>query len=252
MEQLKTLAFVTRSMDWRETSKIITFFTRDEGRIDVIVKGARKKNSDYLGIIETLNLVEAVVYFSPNRELQILGKASLEDSFHRLRSDLRKTAYAYSIIELINVFFTHADSEPVFFDFLNYIIKFIETEEKTEIAFWYFILKLTSFLGFRPQFNKCFKCDDKISGASRYFSFQNGAVICSKCQNEYGEKQKINAQLIEYLENLQKTPYKKLLNIKMPENEDIEFTNFLLEYLRFHTDQKLILNGLSLLENYQQ
>jgi DNA repair protein RecO (recombination protein O) len=247
MEQLKTLALVTRSMNWRETSKIVTLFTREAGRLDVIVKGARKKNSAYIGIIETLNLVEALVYYSSRRELQILGKVSLEDSFHILRADLKKTAYAFCIIELINIFFIHADSEPVFFDFLVYIIKFIEQEDKAELAFWYFILKLTSFLGFRPQFNKCYKCGKENLEKKRHFSFSNGAVICKNCQNEMAAMQNIDGDMLLFFENLQKTNYRKLSQVRLPENYYQNYTDFLLEYLRYHTDQKLILHGLSLL-----
>ena len=247
MEQLKTLALVTRSMNWRETSKIVTLFTREAGRVDVIVKGARKKNSAYIGIIENLNLVEALVYISSRRELQILGNVSLEDSFHLLRADLKKTAYAFCIIELINTFFIHADSEPVFFDFLVYIIKFIEQEEKAELAFWYFILKLTSFLGFRPQFNKCYKCGKENFAGKRNFSFSNGAVICNNCQNEIAGMHNIDGDMLLFFENLQKTNYRKLSQARLPADDYRNYTDFLLEYLRYHTDQKLILHGLSLL-----
>jgi DNA repair protein RecO (recombination protein O) len=249
MEQLKTLSLVTRSMNWRETSKIITLFTREEGRVDVIAKGARKKNNLYQGVIETLNLVEVLIYYSPRRELQLLGKVSLEDSFHGIRSNLEKTAYAFSIVELINIFFIQADSEPVFFDFLHYIIKFIEKNDKNEIAFWYFILKLTSFLGFRPQWARCHQCGNTNVNENIYFSFRDGAVFCRKCKNEVLEKQRLDMPLMKYLEQLQKVHYKKLDQVKMPENKYSNYTNFLLEYLRYHTDQKLILNGLSLLGN---
>jgi DNA repair protein RecO (recombination protein O) len=249
MEQLKTLSFVTRSMNWRETSKIVTLFTREEGRIDVIAKGARKKNNLYQGVIETLNLVEVLIFHSPRRELQLLGNVTLEDSFHGIRSDLEKTAYAFSVVELVNTFFIQADSEPVFFDFLHYIIKFIEKNDKNEIAFWYFILKLTSFLGFRPQWNRCHQCGNTDIKENKYFSFRDGAVVCRKCKNEIIEKQPIEMTLMKYLEQLQKVHYKKLDQVEMPDNKYHNYTNFLLEYLRYHTDQKLNLHGLSLLGN---
>jgi DNA repair protein RecO (recombination protein O) len=200
-------------------------------------------------VIETLNLVEVLIYYSPRRELQLLGKVALEDSFHGIRRDLDKTAYAFSIVELINTFFIHAETEPVFFDFLHYIIKFIETNDKNEIAFWYFILKLTSFLGFRPQWNSCYVCGNSDMENHKYFSFRNGAVICRKCKDEIIEKEPIDIRVLHYLEQLQQVHYKKLDQVKMPDDKFTNYTNFLLEYLRYHTDQKLNLHGLSLLVN---
>ncbi len=214
----------------------------------MIAKGARKRNSTYIGVIENLNLVEAVIYYSAGRDLQILGKAFLEDSFILLRQDLEKTAYAYSIIELINIFFKHSASEPVFFDFLVYILKFIEQENHAKITFWYFILKLASFMGFRPQFSRCCQCDTENIGPNAYFSFRNGAVICNKCKNELSEKQRVDSEVLQYLERLQKTHYKKLIQINLPARNGENYTDFLLEYLSYHTDQNLSLNGLNLLK----
>jgi DNA repair protein RecO (recombination protein O) len=247
MKQLKTLSFVIRNMDWRETSKIVTLFTRDEGRIDVIAKGARKKNNPYQGVLETLNLVEVYVHISSRRELQILGNVSLEDSFHRIRSDLEKTAYALSILELINTFFIKADSDPVFFDFLNYIIKFIDENRNNEVAFWYFILKLTSFLGFRPQWDRCYHCGTAKKEDILYFSFKDGGVICKDCRADISGTQFIDKIMISYFDQLQKIHYRKLDQIVKPSEYYEKYTDFLLEYLRYHTDQKINLNGLSLL-----
>lgn len=248
MEQLKTVALVIKSINWSETSKIITLLTREYGRIDVIAKGARKKASSFQGIIETLNIVEVIIHFSNRRELQILGKVSLEESFHKLRVDLKKTAYAYSIIELINIFFIHSQSEPVFFDFLLYILKFIEEDDKTELAFWYFILKLASFLGFRPQFERCFICGRGLKRGKIYFSFRNGAVFCGNCQKESVERQFTNSAMLNYFKSLQVTHFKNISMKKLPADNYNNYTQFLLEYLRYHTDQKLNLIGLTLLE----
>jgi DNA repair protein RecO (recombination protein O) len=248
MHQIKTSALITRSIDWRETSKIITLFCREEGRVDVIVKGARRKNSTYQGITETLNLVEAVIYFSPRRELQVLGNAALENSFQSLRADIEKLAYAFSILELINTFFLNSDSEPVFFDFVIYILQFIGKNTNPEVAFWYFILKLTSYLGFKPQWETCAKCGTQSKYNSIYFSFSSGTILCDKCQKYAYEKEKISSKMISYFKQLQDTHYRNLHYATIPKGSANAYTEFLLEYLRYHTDQKLVLNGLNFLD----
>lgn len=245
MEQIKTEAIVIRSIKWSESSKIVTLFCRDLGLINVIAKGARKKNSRYQGILETLNSIEAVINISPNRELQILGNIELGSSFNRIRQDLHKMGYVLSILELINTFFSCSDTEPVFYDFLAYILNFIEANEKTEIAFWYFILKLTSYLGFRPEFYLCHECNNHINYDNLYFSYSNGSVICERC----GSGEKTSGQLVKFLGILQGTKYKELNKITLHRISMKHITEFLLEYLRYHTDQNLQLSGLLLVHN---
>jgi DNA repair protein RecO (recombination protein O) len=245
MEQIKTEAIVIRSINWSESSKIITLFSRELGLINVIAKGARKKNSQYQGLLESLNAVEAIIYISAGRNLQILGNIELEQSFHKLRQDLNKTGYALSILELINIFFLYSESDAIFYDFLLYIISFIENHNMNEIAFWYFILKLTSFLGFRPEFSQCHKCHNKINFNNFTFSFSNGSVICARC----GTGDRTSGELIKFLDYLQNTKYRELNEVILPGISINKITVFLIEFLRYHTDQNLRLNGLQLVDN---
>ena len=81
--------------------------------MSVIAKGARQSKSKYQGILESINLLEVVVYISATRKLQILGEISLEDSFRKIRVDYDKTGYAFALLELTDIFFKEGDDVPV-------------------------------------------------------------------------------------------------------------------------------------------
>jgi len=114
-----------------------------------------------------------------------------------------------------------------------------------EIAFWYFILKLTSFLGFRPEFSQCHKCHNTINFNNFSFSFSNGSVICARC----GTGERTSGELIKFLDYLQNTKYRELNEVILPGISINKITVFLIEFLRYHTDQNLRLNGLQLVDN---
>ena len=252
MDQVKVRAIITRTLKWSDTSKIITLFSGELGRIDLIAKGARNPRSNYQGILETLNLIEAVVSYSTKRELQILGKVSLEASFPGIRADLKKTGYALSIIELINIFILYDQKDSVFFDFLIYIIEFIETNHSEEIAFWYFILKLTSYLGFKPEFSECRQCKKNIFNGDKYFSFSTGSVVCRECVGDQSDSRRIPSINLAFLARLQGTHYRRISQIKLPDSGSKQITLFLLDYLKYHTDQKFTINSLTLIEGFEQ
>ncbi len=56
MSIVKTEAFVLRSFRYGETSKIVTLFTRDFGKMNAIVKGARNYKSKICGTLESYEL----------------------------------------------------------------------------------------------------------------------------------------------------------------------------------------------------
>ncbi len=251
MDQVKVRGIITRTLKWSDTSKIISIFSSELGRIDLIARGARKPRSNYQGIIETLNLVEAVISYSTKRELQILGKVSLEASFPGIRADLKKTGYALSIIELLNIFILYDQKDPIFFDFLIHIIWFIEKHDLEEIAFWYFILKLTSFLGFKPEFSTCRRCNKNDFEGDKYFSFSTGSVVCSDCVGDQVDYRRISSVNLVFLARLQGTHYRRIGQVKLPESGSNQITMFLLNYLKYHTDQKFTINSLSLIEGIE-
>ena len=75
----RTAAVVLRPRDYSETSKIVTFYTRDHGKVRAIAKGAKRKKSDFLGILDPLSLLE-IVYIQGKGGLHILTEAHLIDA----------------------------------------------------------------------------------------------------------------------------------------------------------------------------
>ena len=70
----RTQALVLRAYEYGETSQILHLFTRDEGRVHGIAKGARRLNGAFHGGADSLQMGEALVY--PRRagaELRTLG-----------------------------------------------------------------------------------------------------------------------------------------------------------------------------------
>jgi DNA repair protein RecO (recombination protein O) len=246
----KTSALVLKSINWKDSSKITTLFTRELGKMDVIAKGAKKAGSRYRGLLESLNSLEVLIYFSANRELQTLGDVSLENSFTRLRGDLTKTGYALSILELVDAFFAYNNPDITFFDFSKQILYTLEESDNEQMIFWYYLLKLASYLGFKPDFTICRKCGRRVLGDKVIFSLSEGSVLCPDCIPP-GDNQSAMAKTeAEVLAGLQQMKHTKISSFKTVLSRPSNFTDFLVRYLEFHTGQKLALSSLKLLISY--
>jgi len=243
----KTSAIVIKNMDWSDTSKITTLFTREFGKMNVIAKGARRSSSPYRGLLESLNLIEVFIYFSPKRDLQTLGDITLENSFPAIRGNIEKTGYALGILELVNSFFGNSNPDSIFFDFTEHIFCELEITHKEEEIFWYYLLKLASYLGFKPEFILCRKCGGKVTDDVKNFSLQEGSVVCNSCARPDANQIKILKSDSEYLFRIQTTNYKEISSLGRLKNRHLNFTDFLIYYIQYHTGQKIELSGLKLI-----
>ncbi len=90
MPIVKSEAFVLKNFRYSETSKIVILFTKNFGKINAIVKGARNFKSRLCGTLETMNYIEAVIYFKENRDLQIISAAEYKKSFPNILGNIDK------------------------------------------------------------------------------------------------------------------------------------------------------------------
>ena len=81
-------AVVLRSMKYRETSKIVTFYTKEAGKISGIVKGARQSKNKYGSTLEPMSYVSLVFYQNEKRDLQMVSSCDWVKTFRYLMEDI--------------------------------------------------------------------------------------------------------------------------------------------------------------------
>ena len=113
-ELTKSIAFVLNTIRWRESSKIVTLFSKKWGILKVIARGVYRKNSPYAGKLESMNLVEVIISSKSTRSLQILTEVDLIDSYNGIRMDMDRFPYAMGIFELINQTISEHHADEIF------------------------------------------------------------------------------------------------------------------------------------------
>lgn len=155
MSILKTEAFVLKSFKYKETSKIVTLFTKDFGKLNAIVKGARNFKSKLCGTLETMNHISAVLYIKDNRELQFLSGAEYKNSYRNILNDFDKLQAAFRIIELINKSVIDNSVNHQIFDLLVNTYSILNHSAKNYFCYvLYFQIEMTNILGISPDFLK--------------------------------------------------------------------------------------------------
>ncbi len=155
MPIVKTDAFVLKSFKYGDTSKIITLYTKDFGKLSVIAKGARNYTSKFRGLLETMNYLSVIIYLKENRELQFLSHAEYRKSFPHIVKDFKKLQIAYSTIEILK--------KSVFeYEVVNGSTELLlSVFEKLDVAksnipnyYLYFQMNLAKLLGLSPDYSE--------------------------------------------------------------------------------------------------
>lgn len=144
---------ILKSFPYGETSIIARCYTRDHGKVSVIVKGARRKKSPMAAYFQPMNYLDIVYYHRQTRSLQSVSKASFVEIWSNLNQDLMKITYGLAAIELTEKTNTEDDPHPELFDELVTVLKALDSSElRLNLIFWYYQIKLLKILGFKPDF----------------------------------------------------------------------------------------------------
>ncbi len=150
---INTSAVVLKSFPYGETSLIARCYTKDHGKVSVIVKGARRKKSPMAAYFQPMNYLDIVYYYRQTRSLQSLSKASFVEIWSDLNQDLKKIAHGLAVIELTEKTNTDNDPHPELFNELVSVLKaFNSSNLRLNLIFWYYQIKLLTILGFKPDF----------------------------------------------------------------------------------------------------
>ncbi len=144
-----------RSFPYGETSIIARCYTKDHGKVSLIVKGARRKKSPMAAYFQPMNYLDIVYYYRQTRNLQSVSKASFVEIWSDLNQDLKKIAHGLAVIELTEKTNTDNDPHPELFDELVSVLKaFNSSDLRFNLIFWYYQIKLLTILGFKPDFHQ--------------------------------------------------------------------------------------------------
>lgn len=184
----RTEAVVIRSMDFSESDKIVTFFTRDFGKLKGIAKGAKRSKKRFGNTLELFSHISLLFFEKENVGLARINNCNIIEPYMELYKDIEKIAYGSYFIELIDELVGEREKNDEIFSLLVDSLSMTNCRKLREEIARIFEIRLLSLIGYQPQLEVCLICGRKLSNKERFwFSIVKGGILCDKCSPGLGK-----------------------------------------------------------------
>lgn len=236
----RTHAVVLRRRDFRDADRILTVFTPNYGKLELIAKGIRKTTSRKAGHLELFGHSSLLVAHA--RTWDIITEAVTVESFGGLRSDLEKIGQASYFCELIDAFTESDDENQPMWDLLLIGLGELDAaspQVDRELLLRWFELHILSLAGFQPQLFQCLGCDEELEPVTNYISLLEGGIVCPACSQGRQDLEPIEVDVLKVLRFLQSRPWSAVHKVAVRSHIMQRASNLLYRYLLVVLERQL-------------
>jgi DNA repair protein RecO (recombination protein O) len=185
-------ALVLRTYPLKEADLIVSFLTRDQGKLRGVAKRARRPKSPFGAGLERLSHVRMAYFQRETRELVNLDSCELIRSHFDLISDYEVGVALDYFAEVSEQLLPPAEASEKFFRLLLAVLTFLRepVAEGASTRVWcavtYFSLWAVRLSGWLPEFDACLSCgsvlDDPAVPERAYFVRGREGLLCQECR----------------------------------------------------------------------
>jgi len=222
-----------RTTDYSETSQILTFFTAQNGKLNVIAKGAKRPKSPFGGPVELFSAGDMVFSSRDGEKLATLTEFNPTFFGFEIRKKLFALNCALFACELLNLFTKELDPHPAMFDEAIVFLQRLEgsSEDKVLPFLILFQFALLSETGSKPLCDCCANCKRKFSADWQQFYFSSSAngLVCRDCESVFIDKKTITVEVAACLNQSGKILQADNAVLVLVENLLIEYITHIIE-----------------------
>lgn len=230
-------AVVIRHKEYGEADRILTLYTLEHGKVQAIAKGVRKLKSRKAGHLEPFTQV--ALFLAKGRNLEVVSQAEAIRTFPNIRANLKLTALAAYVVELLERFtFEEGENRQLYNLLVETLIR-LDTGSAPETVVHYYEIQFMTRLGFRPELNRCVACGEEIKPEDQYFSAKLGGILCPRSSSADPTAWRVSLGALKYLRYFQRSPWSKVSGRIIPAEIEDELRKLLERYFTYLLEYNL-------------
>jgi DNA repair protein RecO len=239
MAIVKTEAVLLKYSNYRETSKIITFFTKDYGKLKCIAKGVRDTKSRWGGTLQSMANLYITLYYNENRTLHLLSGAEYALPLKNIYNNHEKIEFGYRIVELLDRCTIDNHQHLKLFSLLTETLKKLEDATNNYCNMLLnFEFQLAKVLGFGINVDILAGRDTAGSYNNLHYTFKpfndNSHLKYTGIVND--SKYMLNYENIEVLKAFEKGNFDEIMRLNIVKPNDIIIEKFFERHFEEHLE----------------
>jgi len=253
---LTSEAVVLRTWPVHEADLIVSFFTRDYGRMRGVAKAALKSRKRFGGALEPMTLARAWFAERPRQELVRLDQLEILRSPLSAPVDHTRMAVLSFYAEVLDEALPERDPQDAVFRLLVSVLEqtsAVQSEpvqsEPTEtaaaqpnanqpwMALTYFSLWMTRLMGLLPDTSRCMVCGEALHAAEVSYSSNSDGLLCGLHAN--GSASALSADSWQLGQRMLRAPASAFAAEPWPRKRGQDLRRFTLQTLERHLERKL-------------
>jgi DNA repair protein RecO (recombination protein O) len=255
---------VLRTYPLKEADLVVSFLTRDQGKLRGVAKRARRPKGGFGAGLERLSHVRMAYFQRETRELVNLDSCELIRSQFGLVSDYWAGVALDYFAEVAEQLLPSAEPNERFFRLLLAVLDFLQPHTGGEPAAvgraWraitYYSLWAVRLSGWLPELHVCLSCgsmlDDPASPERAYFGRLQAGLICGHCRRLQGagSSWELSVESRGLAAEMLRTPVAQISKTNWDQRTASDLRRFLVQQIESHAERKLMTAPLLLEERF--
>jgi DNA repair protein RecO (recombination protein O) len=242
MPLFTTNAIVIRSLDYGESDRIVTFFTKDFGKIKGIAKGARRSKKRFQNALDLFSHLRLIFFDREGMGLVRAEGCDIINSFPKIREDLKKIFYGNYLLELANEMAGEREANLEAFNLLLSFLSILDETETEEEKLRVFEIRMLSLFGYQPNMRKCDLCKngwEDLKTVPILFSLQKGALVCGRCSRGWNNLIPLSLGTARLIERISQMELAKIHRLRFTSQALSESRELLPRFIAYQLGKEL-------------
>jgi DNA repair protein RecO (recombination protein O) len=236
MSVLTSEAVVLRTWPVHEADLIVSFFTRDYGRVRGVAKSALKSRKRFGGALEPMTLARAWFVERPRQELVRLDQLEIVRSPLSAPVDHARMAVLSFFAELLDELLPDHDPQETTFRLVVAVLE-QTTVEQPWMPLTYFQLWMTRLLGLLPEIGHCTACGEALRAGEASFNALGDGLFCAVHRS--GNASELSVDSWQLAQRMLRSPVAAFADEEWPRRRGQDLRRFTLQALERHLERKL-------------
>ncbi len=166
-----------------EADRILTFFTRERGKLEAVAKGVRRTRSHFAGRLEFANECDFVMH--RGRSLDVVVSAEILRAPWTRLVEPERYAVASAVAEIIDAFCEPDLALPDVYELLVSAIAAVAASPAPRELLPRFSLRLLEMLGLAPPLDECVHCGKPLGEGPAWLDAAAGGLLDAPCRERW-------------------------------------------------------------------